>query len=117
MFYRSKLYQYNDKISFETKPSEPISRRPIPLEGFKLHVQSQEPPFDLTLIPMDEFDDRNPIELRCDTLAEATMWIDALQYAIQTADSHHISSAGTSSSNDIHATEKYTPPTLNPLQT
>jgi hypothetical protein len=63
---------------------------------------------------MDEEDDRNPIELRCDTLAEATVWIDALQHAIQVADSYQISSTGSSTDT---ATEKHNHPTLNPQST
>lgn len=46
----------------------------------------------MTLTPSDmEDDDRNPVELRCDTLSEATTWIDILQRGIKNAGSYHIS--------------------------
>lgn len=61
---RSMLYYYNDKKSFEEKPEESINRRPISLEGLSLRIDSQEPPYSFSLHPVDEDDDRRPIEYR-----------------------------------------------------
>jgi hypothetical protein len=77
------LYYYPDRRSYELNPSKPLNVRPIDLEGYKLVINSSEPPiFSFSIIPLSPEDIRKTWKFRCDTLDELNVWIELLEKAI-----------------------------------
>jgi hypothetical protein len=77
------LYYYSDRRSYELNPSKPLNVRPIDLEGYKLVINSSEPPlFSFSIIPLSPEDIRKTWKFRCDTLDELNSWIDLLEKTI-----------------------------------
>ncbi len=78
------IYYYKDKKAYELEPQNPINRRPIDLEGFTLVAGAVEPPYSISLVPIDADDIRKAWRFRCDTLTEFNKWIEVLTSAIKT---------------------------------
>ena len=72
----SLIYYYKDLQAFKVAASKPINKRPIDLEGYALIAGSSEPPYALTLVPLDPNDIRKAWRFRCDTLTEFQNWVD-----------------------------------------
>jgi hypothetical protein len=88
---RSRLYYYSDKASWTKSPSKPINNRPIDMEGYTLIAGTVEPPYPLSLVPIDPNDIRKTWHFRCDTLAEFNRWLGVFSRALNktaTDDSH-----------------------------
>jgi hypothetical protein len=47
------VYYYKDKRSFDLEPAKPINRRPIDLEGYTMIAGAVEPPYAISLVPID----------------------------------------------------------------
>lgn len=77
------LFYYKDKRAYELYPQQPINRRPIDLEGYTLVAGNVEPPYNITLLPIDADDIRKTWKFRCDTLAEFNNWIEVLSAALK----------------------------------
>lgn len=77
------IYYYKDKRSFEMNPSMPINRRPIDLEGYALVAGTVEPPYIISLVPIDPDDIRKTWKFRCDTLGEFKSWIQIFSEALK----------------------------------
>lgn len=78
------IYYYKDKKSYELEPQNPINRRPIDLEGYTLVAGAVEPPYAISLVPIDADDIRKAWKFRCDTLTEFNNWVDVFTSAIKT---------------------------------
>jgi hypothetical protein len=76
------VYYYKDKRAFQSEPAKPINVRPIDLEGYMLIADAREPPYLLSLIPIEEEDIRKAWKFRTDTLAEYSAWIDLFGAAL-----------------------------------
>ena len=70
------IYYYNSEMAFKENSAKPINKRPIDLEGYALIAGSSEPPYALTLVPLDPNDIRKAWRFRCDTLTEFQNWVD-----------------------------------------
>jgi hypothetical protein len=82
---KTLLYYYQDKNSFELEPSKPLNQRAIDLEGYSLHATCTEPPYVLSLIPIEEGDIRTNWVFRADTLAEYDSWKEIFSTALEAA--------------------------------
>lgn len=71
----TKVFYYQDKHSYEVAPAKPINIRPIDLNGLTLIAGAIEPPYSITLTPLDEEDGRTAWKFRCDTLSEFHKWV------------------------------------------
>jgi hypothetical protein len=78
------IYYYKDKKAYELEPQNPINRRPIDLEGYTLVAGAVEPPYNISLVPIEADDIRKAWKFRCDTLTEFNNWIEVLTSAIKT---------------------------------
>jgi hypothetical protein len=81
------IYYYKDKRSFELEPQKPINLRPIELEGYTMIAGAVEPPYAITLAPIDPDDIRKAWKFRCDTLTEFNNWIEIFNDALRMCDS------------------------------
>ena len=72
---KTKVFYYQDKRAFEIAPAKPINIRPIDLNGYTLIAGAVEPPYSITLTPLDEEDGRTAWKFRCDTLSEFHKWV------------------------------------------
>lgn len=74
------LYCYSSHDSFKNKPYELFNRIPVDLRGLHLEVPNiKRPPFKL-LFKQEVIDFQNikkPIEFQCNSMQEASRWIDA----------------------------------------
>lgn len=80
------IYYYKDKRSFQLNPSNPINRRPIDLEGYTFVAGNMEPPYVITLVPIDPDDIRKTWKFRCDTLGEFNSWVQTFTEAFKLCD-------------------------------
>eukprot|EP01034_Spumella_vulgaris_P023108 gene23108-29301_t len=62
---------------------KPINRRAIDLEGYTLLAGNVEPPYAISLLPVDPDDIRKSWKFRCDTLAEFNNWIEVFSVALK----------------------------------
>ncbi len=83
------IYYYKDKRSFELEPQKPINLRPIELEGYTMIAGAVEPPYNISLVPIDTDDIRKTWKFRCDTIAEFNNWVDVFTNALRMCDSSH----------------------------
>ncbi len=83
----ANVFFYPDKRAFQLAPADPINRRPIDLEGYTLVAGAVEPPYAISLIPIDAEDIRKAWKFRCDTLAEFHNWIDIFSKALRLCNS------------------------------
>lgn len=83
------IYYYKDKRAFELDPSKPINRRPIDLEGYTLVAGAVEPPYAISLVPIDPDDIRKAWKFRCDTMTEFKNWVETFSKALQKCESSH----------------------------
>eukprot|EP01038_Epipyxis_sp_PR26KG_P012148 gene12148-16265_t len=77
------IFYYKDKRAYESNPGSPINKRPIELDGYSLVAGAIEPPFLISLIPMDAEDIRKAWKFRCDTPGEFDSWIDIFSNALK----------------------------------
>eukprot|EP00600_Ochromonadales_sp_CCMP1393_P007076 CAMPEP_0174963442 /NCGR_PEP_ID=MMETSP0004_2-20121128/5332_1 /TAXON_ID=420556 /ORGANISM="Ochromonas sp., Strain CCMP1393" /LENGTH=468 /DNA_ID=CAMNT_0016212067 /DNA_START=119 /DNA_END=1525 /DNA_ORIENTATION=- len=77
------MYYYKDQYSYEEDPYKPINHRPIDLEGYTLIAGTIEPPYAISLIPIDPDDIRKAWKFRCDTISEFQHWVEVLNNALQ----------------------------------
>jgi hypothetical protein len=88
---RGKLiFYYADRRSYQIDPQKPLNTRPIDLEGYTLVAGAREPPYLISLIPLDPEDDRKEWRLRCDTLAEFQQWIERFVKILRSCESWKI---------------------------
>lgn len=83
--YNQLIYYYQDKRAFQLEPGKPINRRPIDVEGYTLIAGAVEPPYMISLVPMDPEDIRKTWKFRCDTINEFNNWIEIFTRALQIA--------------------------------
>lgn len=83
---QSAVYIYKDKRAFQLDPAKPINKRPIDLEGYSLIADAREPPYLLSLVPIDEEDIRKVWKFRTDTATEYKQWIEMFGKALQLTD-------------------------------
>eukprot|EP01039_Chlorochromonas_danica_P004073 gene4072-4454_t len=83
----TSIYYYKDKRSFQLEPNKPLNKRPIDMEGYSLLGDPSSPPYQLSLIPIDEEDIRKSWKFRTDTLAEYNQWVDLFGAALRQTDS------------------------------
>eukprot|EP01038_Epipyxis_sp_PR26KG_P014343 gene14343-19236_t len=83
---KSNIYFYQDKRAHQLEPSKPINKRPIDMEGYSLVAGSMEPPFAITLVPIDPDDIRKAWKFRCDTSSEFSEWVNHFSKALQSLD-------------------------------
>lgn len=81
------VHYYRDKRMFELDPQNPINRRPIDLEGYTLVAGAVEPPYAISLVPIDPDDIRKAWKFRCDTLNEFNNWVEILTDALSLCES------------------------------
>ena len=80
VLYNKLLYVYKNKYLFESNPSKPLLSRPIDIEGYLIEIISQDPPFQINLVPKDPDDFRDILEFQFDTNTEFETWIQALSF-------------------------------------
>lgn len=83
----TNVFYYKDKRAYQLNPAEPINRRPIDLEGYTLVAGAVEPPYAISLIPIDADDIRKAWKFRCDTLAEFHNWVEIFTRALKICNS------------------------------
>jgi hypothetical protein len=76
------IYLYRSKRDFMMNPIKSLNSRPINLEGYTLLGGALEPPYPISLTPMDAEDPRKVWKFRCDTLTEFQRWMEVLMTAI-----------------------------------
>lgn len=72
----TNVFYYKNKRSFELDNSMSINRRPIDLDGYTIVAGAKEPPYLITLVPVDPDDIRKTWNFRCDTIGEFNNWIE-----------------------------------------
>jgi hypothetical protein len=78
------LFYYKDKRALDLEPSKPINKRAINLEGYTLIAGgSNNPPYPISLVPVDPDDIRKVWKFRCDTSTEYDRWLKLLANALQ----------------------------------
>jgi len=77
------IYYYSDQQAYQKDPYKPINHRPIDLEGYTMIAGTLEPPYAISLIPLDPEDIRKAWKFRCDTLSEFHRWVGILSLALQ----------------------------------
>jgi hypothetical protein len=78
----SSIFYYKDRRSYQLRPEEPVNTRPIDLRGYSLIAGAYEPPFAISLVPLDADDNRKAWKFRCDTLVEFNNWIEKFRKAL-----------------------------------
>lgn len=78
LLHGTMLYMYKSERAYELKPSAPIRARPLDISGYTVSLVSSEPPYQLTLMPIDMNDLRDKWELRFDTISEIESWASAM---------------------------------------
>lgn len=81
------IYFFKDKRAFEREPTKPINHRGIDLEGYTLIAGAKEPPYSISLVPIDPEDGRKAWKMRCDTLRELNKWAELFTDALKECDS------------------------------
>ena len=84
------LFFYKDLRAFEKAPEKPYHLRPLDLRGYTIAGISVEPPWRLTLCPIDPQDKRSVVLLSCDTFEEMNIWSQMINDIIQKSDSGKI---------------------------
>jgi hypothetical protein len=79
----TSVYYYKDKRAFQLEPSKPLNQRPIDLDGYRLIANSKQPPYLLSLIPVEQDDIRKNWKFRTDTPTEYQQWIDIFSKALK----------------------------------
>jgi hypothetical protein len=77
------IFYYQDKRAFELNPEKPINKRAIDLEGYTLVAGSMNPPYPMSLVPVDPDDNRKVWRFQCDTETEFDRWIQLFAVALQ----------------------------------
>jgi hypothetical protein len=77
------IYYYKDQKSYQNDPYKPINHRPIDLEGYTMIAGTLDPPYAISLVPIDPEDIRKCWKFRCDTLSEFHRWVGILGAALQ----------------------------------
>jgi len=77
------IYYYQDKRAFQLEPGKPINQRAIDVEGYTLIAGAVEPPYMISLVPIDPEDIRKIWKFRCDTINEFNNWIEIFTRALQ----------------------------------
>lgn len=80
----TSVYYYKDKRAFQLEPGKPLNKRPIDLEGYSLLADAHDPPFLMSLVPVDDEDIRKVWKFRTDTAAEYKQWIEVIGRALKT---------------------------------
>lgn len=81
------IYFYRNQAAFHAAPAEPINHRPIDLEGYGLIAGAEEPPYVISLVPVDSNDNRKAWKFRCDTITEFHNWISMFAAALRLTES------------------------------
>lgn len=81
----ARLYYYTDKAAWTRAPSHPINKRPVDMAGYTIVAGTVEPPYPLSLVPIDPDDIRKTWCFRCDTVAEFNRWLGIFSRALNTS--------------------------------
>jgi hypothetical protein len=79
----SRFSYYIDKRTYELSQDNSQNARPIDLDGYTLIAGALEPPYAITLTPIDIEDSRAAWKFRCDTLPEFHFWVKLFSAALK----------------------------------